>query len=133
MIKTKLDNEQTIQDEWRAAGLEGSPPKTLRQCNERLRAIKKDIGEIGKGSFLRREQERKQKIESLASSTEKRDLEQAKRLRQLQRAEAINQIFKKLRALQQTTQKTGVTRRTQIHIHVAFGCRWTFQNTWFAT
>ena len=82
--------------EWRAAGLEGRPPDLLRQCTEMLRTTKNDIKQLGKDSFQRREQERKQKIESLTSSNTKSDLEQAKRLRYLQKAEAIKNLFRKL-------------------------------------
>ena len=37
-------------------------------------------------------------------------MDEATRLRHLQKAEAINQLFSKLRSLQQLQQKTGVTR-----------------------
>jgi hypothetical protein len=63
-----------------------------------------------KRKFQQREQERKRKIESLEISSKQSNLESAKRLRHLQKAEAIKMLFKKLRSMQHIPQKTGVAR-----------------------
>ena len=84
-------------------------PTSLRECSSLLRSTKKEIREIILQSFQRREQERQQLIASLMSSGKPKDHEQATRLRNLQKSEAIKQLFRKLKALRLVRQKSGVT------------------------
>jgi hypothetical protein len=49
-------------------------------------------------------------IEELESSSRKNDKEQAQRIRRMQKAEALNRLFAKLRGLRLTKEETGVTR-----------------------
>lgn len=110
MIKTRIANEDVIQREWNNACLEGPFPTLLRVCTHLLKQAKNEVTTIVKQSYQQREQEHKQQIELLSSSMKQCDKKEATRLRHLQKAEATNQLFTKLRSLQQLQQKTGVTR-----------------------
>jgi hypothetical protein len=46
----------------------------------------------------------------LSTSSQTRDQQQAQRLRRLQKADALNQLFDKLKRLRVTKEKSGVTR-----------------------
>jgi hypothetical protein len=110
MIRTGIDSNDTIQREWSAIGGTEALPILRNECSSLLRATKKEIKEIVSQSFQRREQERQQKIAAFASSGKPRDLEHATRLRNLQKSEAIKQLFQKLTSLRLVRQKSGVTR-----------------------
>jgi len=88
-------------------GLGDTLPNSVHECSRLRREVKKDILAIVNHSFLRREQERQQKIESLMQSGRQRDQDHATRLRNLHKAEAINQLFEK--SLRLGRQKSGVT------------------------
>ena len=110
MIKTRIANSDTIQKDWSKAGFDGTFPTSLRVCKTILKHVKQEVSDLVKNSYQQREQEHKQRVESLSKSMKKSDKDEATRLRHLQKAEAINQLFSKLRSLQQIQQKTGVTR-----------------------
>jgi hypothetical protein len=116
MIKTRIANEDVIQREWNNACLEGPFPTLLRVCTHLLKQAKNEVTTIVKQSYQQREQEHKQRIELLSSSMKQCDKKEATRLRHLQTAEATNQLFTKLRSLQQLQQKTGVTRNQNISV-----------------
>ena len=67
-------------------------------------------------AFKQRDKERRERIKDLASSPFKADKEQGQRLRRLQKAEDIKQLFRKLKVLRTTTQRQGVTR-IEIPLH----------------
>jgi exonuclease III len=110
MIRTGIENRDRIQSEWSAIGCNESLPTSTREGSTLLRLTKKEIREIVSQSYQRREQERQQLIESLTNSGAPRDQEQATRLRNLQKSEAIKQLFQKLKSLKLIRQKSGVTR-----------------------
>jgi ribonuclease HI len=109
MMRTGIANHDTVQNEWSTIGGDDILPSSLRECSTLLRITKKEIMEIVSTSFQRREQERQQLIVSLMNSGKPRDQEQATRLRNLQKSEAIKQLFQKLKSLQLVRQKSGVT------------------------
>ena len=109
MIRTGIANEDIVQSEWSDIGNGEILPMSTRECSTLLRKTKKEIMEIVSQSFQRREQERQQLIESLMKSGKPRECEQAKRLRNLEKSEAIKQLFGKLKSLRLVRQKSGVS------------------------
>ena len=75
-----------------------------------LREAKGEVKGIVQESYQRRDRERRNRIETLEASTGKADANEAKRLRCLQKGEALRNLFEKLRRLRLTAAKTGVTR-----------------------
>jgi hypothetical protein len=75
-----------------------------------LREAKCEVKEIVQESFQRRDRERRKRIETLEATNIKTDADEAKRLRKLQKGEAIKNLFDKLRRLRITREKTGVNR-----------------------
>ena len=109
MMKTGLENQVTIQHKWSTIACGELLPTSIRECSNLLRSTKKDIKEIIAHSFQRREQERQQLSMSLMHSGKPKDQEQATRLRNLQKSEAIKQLFHKLNSFRLAGKKIGVT------------------------
>jgi hypothetical protein len=109
MLRTGIANQDRIESEWSALGIDETLPTSVRECSTSLQLTKKEIQEIVSQSFQRRDQERKNLIDSLLNSTKPRDQEHATRLRNLQKSEAIKQLFQKLKSLRLVRQKSGVT------------------------
>jgi hypothetical protein len=105
MIKTRIANEDFIQQEWNNAGLEGPFPTLLRVCTQLLKQVKNEVTTIVKKSFQQREQEHKQHIESLSSSMKQSDKEEATRLRHLQKAEATKSTVHQVTIIATTSTK----------------------------
>ena len=61
-------------------------------------------------SFSRRDEERRERMAALAMSPFKADKAHGHRLRCMQKAEDVKQLFKKLKAIQQDDARHGVTR-----------------------
>jgi hypothetical protein len=111
MAKTRLDNQDVITREWQAAfSSEDDMPQTIRECKELLKVWNQQVNELVKSSYETRENERRRKIEELTSSTFASDHDQANRLRHMQKAEALNQLFAKVRRLRVIQERQGVTR-----------------------
>jgi hypothetical protein len=109
LMRAGIANQDTVQNEWSTIGGDDILPPSLRECSALLRITKKEIMEIVSTSFQRREQERQQLSASLMNSGKPREQEQATRLRNLQKSEAIKQLFHKLKSLRLVRQKSGVT------------------------
>ena len=91
-------------------------PTTVHECNTRLREANRSVEEKVKASFTNREQERRDSIAALSKSPFPADKAQSQKLRQIQKAEDLNQLFKKLKAVRKTDTRKGVTR-IEIPIH----------------
>jgi hypothetical protein len=96
--------------EWQIIAPSEELPTTHRECTRLLQEIRKLVHKKVKVSYAKREQEQKRMIEELEASSWKSDKDQAQRIRRMQKAEALNRLFAKLRGLRLTKEKTGVTR-----------------------
>jgi hypothetical protein len=99
MLWTGIANQDRIESEWSALGIDESLPTRVRKCSTLLRLTKKEIQEIVSQSYQRQDQKRQHLIDSLMNSTKPRDQEHATRLRNLQKSEAIKQLLQKLKSL----------------------------------
>ena len=116
MAKTGLTHIAILQRMVDKNPLEFTIPNDEKACNMALRATKKKIREIVSQSFEQREIERERRIKDLEASATKADKSKAKILRRLRKAEAIKQLFKKLKAVRTSTVQPGVTR-LEIPVH----------------
>jgi exonuclease III len=91
------------------------PSTTIHECSTQLREAKQKVNEIVKSSFSHREKELRERIQVMTSSPFKSDKEHSQKLRRLQKAEDLKQIFRKLKAFR-TDQRQGVTR-VEIPLH----------------
>ena len=91
-------------------------PVDVKGCNSAIRETKKQIKDLVAQSYAQREVERDRRIKDLEASAEKADKGQAKVLRKIRKAEAIKQLFTKLKAVRTKNIKTGVTR-LEIPVH----------------
>jgi hypothetical protein len=85
-------------------------PVTVNECTIRLREARKAAEQIANQNFSQRVGERQQYIRESTSSPFQADKEHAQRLRFMQKAEDIKQLFRKLEAVQAMGQRQGVTR-----------------------
>ena len=81
------------------------PLTSLSECTALLKLTKREIRSIVENSSQQRAQEQRNRIDVLEKSLNQSDQEQATRLRKMQKTEAINRLFEKLRSLQQTKKK----------------------------
>jgi hypothetical protein len=86
------------------------------QCSRQLRQARKEVKELIRISYQKREEELKQTIERLSSSLLKADKERATTIRQILRAEALKKLFKKFHDARVLEQRQGVTR-IEIPLH----------------
>jgi hypothetical protein len=93
MAKTRLDNAQTIRQEWRKIYGNTDPPGNERECLQHLRQSETRVKELVNASFDQREHERLKRIQELSKSNKESDKSRAKMLRQLQVAEAKNRLY----------------------------------------
>ena len=91
-------------------------PTTINECSTRLRAANRHVEETIRASFVNRAQERRDSITALSQSPFPADKEQAQKLRQIQKAEDLDQLFKKLKAVRKSDTRKGVTR-IEIPVH----------------
>jgi hypothetical protein len=85
-------------------------PNTYKECSSLLRTAKLEVRDIVSQSFERRDNERRQRLQGLDASANAHDKATAVRLRKIQKAEDLNQLFRKLRAAQISGIRQGVTR-----------------------
>ncbi len=109
MMKTGIENQAAIQHDWPTIADGELLPQSLRECSNLLRSTKKGIKEIVAQSFQRKEQERQPLIMPLMLSSKPRYQEHATRRQNLQKSEAIKQLFRKLKSFRLAGQKSGVT------------------------
>ena len=110
MERTSIENREVIIREWQERAPSEEMPTTVRERKQLSRVIRKLVVEIIKISYSKREQEQKRRIEELESSSRKSDKDQAVRIRRMQKAEALNRLFAKVRGLRINKEKTGVSR-----------------------
>ncbi len=110
MERTSIENRKVIIREWQERAPSEEMPTTVRERKQLSRVIRKLVVEIIKISYSKREQEQKRRIEELESSSRKSDKDQAVRIRRMQKAEALNRLFAKIRGLRINKEKTGVSR-----------------------
>ena len=92
-------------------------PDTIAGCSSVLRQAKKAVAELVAGSTdRRRDHELKQRIQALEHSANLHDREVALILRRLKRAEALTQLFRKVRYVRGVVKSQGVTR-LEIPLH----------------
>jgi hypothetical protein len=107
--RTGIGDYEKITNDWQEIEPLEDMPTTIQESTTLLREIKSVVRELIKVSFEKREQEQRRLIEELRSSTKKSDKERAEQIRRIQKAEAINRLFAKLRSLRITKDKKGVT------------------------
>ena len=114
MARTGLDHLTQLPvtpvplDDWYTEPFE--IPHTLQECVDQLKIAKLDVKSIVKNSFAQRDTERRERIRELETSTSPTHKKCAKRLRRLQKAEAIKELFRKLKPLRDPDSRKGVTR-----------------------
>ena len=108
--RTGIQNTEVINLEWQKALPTYDLPTTKRQGTEMLRDAKREVKAIVQKSYQRRDRERRKRIDALAPSTKNADATEAKRLRCMQKAETLKNLFNKLRRLRLTREKVGVIR-----------------------
>ena len=116
MARTKRDVTSYLHSSNKAWEEDFAIPTTVHECSMRLREANRSVEEKVKASFVNREQERRDSIAALAKSPFPADKAQAQKLRQIQKAEDLDQLFKKLKAVRKTDMRKGVTR-IEIPIH----------------
>ena len=85
-------------------------PRNKEECVQQLRSAKKEVKDIIRESFLRREEEQQRKIEALEASARKADKQQAKIIRRIRRAEALKKLQEAVNKARTTKIRQGVTR-----------------------
>ena len=91
-------------------------PATVQECSTRLREAKRVVKELVDTSVHQRDNERRERMKDLSSSPFKTDRDHGQRLRHLQKAEDIKQLFRKLKMLRTPEQRHRVTR-VEIPLH----------------
>ena len=91
-------------------------PQSKQECCLQLRIARREVEDIVATSIQRRDQEIRQRIMELESTSLKKDADSAIILRRLQRAEEIRQLFAKLRTLRLKSTCRGVTS-IEIPVH----------------
>ena len=91
-------------------------PDTIAGCSSVLRQAKKAVAEIVASSTERRDQELQRRIHDLEQSASLHDRNVTLILRRLKRAEALTQLFRKLRYVRGVAKRQGVTR-LEIPLH----------------
>ncbi|KAI2489890.1 hypothetical protein MHU86_24705 [Fragilaria crotonensis] len=99
MAKTRLDNTQSIRQQWRELYGNTLPPGNERECIQHLRQAELRVKELVNASFEQREHERLRQIQELEKSHKASDKSRAKTLRQLHVAEVKNKLYAKIRAM----------------------------------
>jgi hypothetical protein len=110
----KLETEIQALDQYYEFPLE--LPDTIASCSTVLRQAKKAVAEIVSCSTERRDQELQRRIKDLEQSANLHDREVSTMLRRLKRAESLQQLFKKLRYVRGGATWQGVTR-LEIPLH----------------
>ena len=82
-------------------------PTTVQECSKQLREANRKVDDIIQASFATRDQERRARITALEQSPLRGDKEHCQKLRQLQKAEDIKQLFQKLKTVRQNDVRKG--------------------------
>ena len=109
MHRTRLDHTAILNREIQVHEIEMLLPQTLTDCKTMLRTARADVKRIVSASFKRRDQERNERISALEDSHRKSDKTHAMILRRLRRAEAIKQLFDKIKFARTKGMKKGIT------------------------
>ena len=110
MHRTQIDHSEILRRELQAHKIEMLLPQTLTDGKSMLRKARAEVKSIVSDSFRRRDQERDDKIlRSLEDSHRKTDKTHAMILRRLCRAEAIKQLFDKLKYARTRGTEQGIT------------------------
>lgn len=111
MHQTGLDHSQILRRDMAIQDLEMTLPVSKEQCKQQLRDIQAQIKKIVAESYLRRDQEREERIQELKQSASTADKNHAKLLRRLKRNEnKVNRVTEKIKAARERGQRQGVTR-----------------------
>ena len=115
-IRTGLNLSSILETDMLAMSTRFDLPTTKASCSQALRQAKQQVQHIVAHSNERRKEERNRKIMTLAHSANPLEKAMAKNLRRLKKSEAIRRLFGKLRRVQTTKERRGVTR-LEIPIH----------------
>lgn len=94
MLRTRLNLTTTVEASNAQLHEPMELPTTRRECNLRLRHARREVSEIVSSSFRRRDKERKARIQELEYLGGTKDVQQARILQRIQRAEAIKADMK---------------------------------------
>ena len=97
MHRTGIDLTTIIRRDLQEKNVDMLLPHTKADCIKMLRRLRSEVRRIVTDSFKQRDVERNERIRSLEDSNQKSDKTHAKLLRRLRRAEAIKQLFDKLK------------------------------------
>ena len=91
MIRTRLDCSAAIHSQL-SNGLfsDNLVPSNKQECVQQLRNARREVQKIIQETFARREEEQQAKIQELEDSARRSDQSQAKFIRRIKRAEALN-------------------------------------------
>ena len=108
MHRTRIDHSAILRREIQVHKIDMLLPQTLMDSKSMHGKARADVKSIVSDSFRRRDQERNDKIRSLEDSHRKTDKTHAMILRRLRRAEAIKQLFDKLKYARTRGTKQGI-------------------------
>ena len=104
MHRTGLDHSQILRCDMAIYDLEMTLPVSKEQCKQQLRDIQAEIKKIVAESYLRRDQEREERIQTLEQSASIADKNHAKLLRRLKRNEKVKRVMEKIKAARERGQ-----------------------------
>ena len=117
MCNTRINMTDSIKRDLEKHNITMLLPQTKEDCVRMLRQARAEIKSIVSNSFKRRDQERLEKIRDLEESNRRSDKRHAVVLRRIRRAEAIKQLFDKIKfARSSSTTRRGVTM-IEIPVH----------------
>ena len=109
MSRTGHDISSYIQRDLTRHGIQMLLPQTREDCVHMLRTAKAEVKRLVDESYRRREQERNDRIHALEGSSRRSDKRTAQILRRLRRAEALKQLFDKLKFARTKNARRGIT------------------------
>jgi exonuclease III len=115
-LRTGLNLNHILLHDMSAMNTRFDLPRTRQSCSIALRKAKVTVRTIVKQSYNTRDTERKRKIQILERSNNAIDRSTVKHLKRMKKSEEIRQLFGKLRSIQRTQERRGVTR-LEIPIH----------------
>ncbi|KAI2499112.1 hypothetical protein MHU86_15382 [Fragilaria crotonensis] len=111
MIRTGIDMTSAIQPHlYDGTFTDNLFPSNKKECVEQLRIAKKEVANIVRDSFARREEEQQAKIDALEASLKTADKQHAKVIRRIKRAEALKKLHEAVSRARASTIRQGVTR-----------------------
>ena len=109
MHRTGIDHTSILQRDLQHKRLDMLLPQTKIDCVQMLRRARSEVKRIVENSFKQRDEERSERIRALEDSNQKSDKKHATLLRRLRRAEAIKQLFDKLKYARTRGVRQGIT------------------------